>query len=127
LATSLGLRDLAQGHALEVLDQPDLAAPLETIGAFFIQAVAFGRERLVLPSGRGEVEAGDANAALAAQSFVWNRASLDQWLENPGQHVLGTAMTIRVGDAQDRADLIAFPRTLGDRRWAPRQRHPGLT
>src|SRR5215472_7809728 len=45
--------------AAYVAYQPDLAAPgaLDTVQAFFAQAVAGGIERLVLLSGRGEAEA----------------------------------------------------------------------
>jgi cytochrome c len=46
--------------------------------------------------------------ALSAQSFVWDEAALDKWLENPPAMVPGTAMGIRVPKAQDRADIIAY-------------------
>jgi uncharacterized protein YbjT (DUF2867 family) len=53
--------------------QPDLAVPgaLETVTAFFAQAVASGVKRLVLLSGRGENEAEDAEAALQVSGADW--------------------------------------------------------
>jgi len=48
--------------------------------------------------------------ALAAQSFIWDEATLDKWLENPPALVPGTAMGIRVRSAEDRADIIAYLR-----------------
>lgn len=53
--------------------QPDLAVPgaLETVQAFFAQAIANGIEKLVLLSGRGEVEAEQAEQALQATSVDW--------------------------------------------------------
>ena len=53
--------------------QPDLAAPggLETVQAFFGQAVESGIKKLVLLSGRGEVEAEQAEQALRATGLEW--------------------------------------------------------
>lgn len=53
--------------------QPDLAVPgaRATLSAFFAEAVASGVERLVLLSGRGEVEAQDAERALQASGADW--------------------------------------------------------
>ena len=54
-------------------DQPDLAVPgaLETVEAFFDRAIASGVEKLVLLSGRGEVEAEQAERSLQATSVDW--------------------------------------------------------
>jgi uncharacterized protein YbjT (DUF2867 family) len=59
--------------AVYVAFQPDLAVPgaLETVTAFFAQAVASGTPRLVLLSGRGEVEAEQAEQALIASGADW--------------------------------------------------------
>ncbi|ATQ40973.1 NAD(P)H-binding protein [Caulobacter mirabilis] len=59
--------------AAYVAFQPDLAAPgaLETVTAFFAQAVDSGVRRLVLLSGRGEVEAEQAEEALKASGADW--------------------------------------------------------
>jgi uncharacterized protein YbjT (DUF2867 family) len=59
--------------AAYVTFQPDLAVPgaLETVGTFFARAVESGVERLVLLSGRGEVEAERCEAALKAAGTDW--------------------------------------------------------
>jgi uncharacterized protein YbjT (DUF2867 family) len=62
-------RPALQGvKAAYVAYQPDLAAPgaLETVDAFFRKAVDSGGEKLVLLSGRGEVEAEQALQATGA-------------------------------------------------------------
>jgi uncharacterized protein YbjT (DUF2867 family) len=53
--------------------QPDIAVPgaLATVEAFFDRAIASGVEKLVLLSGRGEVEAERAEQALQATSVDW--------------------------------------------------------
>jgi uncharacterized protein YbjT (DUF2867 family) len=53
--------------------QPDFAVPgaLETVQAFFNQAVESGVKKLVLLSGRGEIEAVQAEQALQATSAEW--------------------------------------------------------
>lgn len=48
--------------------------------------------------------------ALSGQSFIWDEATLDKWLENPPALVPDTAMGIRVRSAEDRADIIAYLR-----------------
>jgi uncharacterized protein YbjT (DUF2867 family) len=59
--------------AAYVAYQPDLAVPgaLTTVAAFFDRAIASGVEKLVLLSGRGEVEAEQAEQALQATSVDW--------------------------------------------------------
>jgi cytochrome c len=48
------------------------------------------------------------SAALKGSNIVWNETTLDHWLANPQALVPGTKMMFSVGDAQDRADVIAF-------------------
>ena len=50
--------------------------------------------------------------ALRKRSFVWDAGMLDRWLENPTALVPGTTMGLRVSVAQDRADIIAWLRSL---------------
>jgi uncharacterized protein YbjT (DUF2867 family) len=59
--------------AVYVAYQPDLAVPeaLPAVKAFFDQAIASGAKRLVLLSGRGEVEAEQCEAALRATTAEW--------------------------------------------------------
>lgn len=59
------------------------------------------------------VEGFHYSAALSAQTFTWDTATLDQWLTNPPDMVPGTAMGIRVPKPQDRADIIAYLRQEG--------------
>ena len=64
---------LRGASAVYVAFQPDLAVPgaLDTVEAFFAQAVASGVPRLVLLSGRGEVEAEQAEQALMDSGADW--------------------------------------------------------
>ena len=66
-------RALEGASAAYVSFQPDIAVPggVETVSAFFAQAVAAGCGRLVLLSGRGEIEAEAAEAALAGSGAEW--------------------------------------------------------
>jgi uncharacterized protein YbjT (DUF2867 family) len=59
--------------AAYVTFQPDLAVPgaLQTVSAFFSQAIGAGVRKLVLLSGRGEPEAQDAENALQATGADW--------------------------------------------------------
>jgi cytochrome c len=50
--------------------------------------------------------------ALKGAGFVWNDRTLDQWLINPQAFVPGQKMNFRVAKAADRADLIAYLKTL---------------
>lgn len=60
-------------HSAYVTFQPDLAVPraLEIVRAFFSEAVDTGVKKLVLLSGRGEVEAEHAEQALQAHKVDW--------------------------------------------------------
>lgn len=59
--------------AVYVAYQPDLAVPeaLPAVQAFFDKAIESGAKRLVLLSGRGEVEAEQCEAALRATTAEW--------------------------------------------------------
>ena len=50
--------------------------------------------------------------ALAASGIVWSARTLDAWLTDPRRMVPGAAMSQRVPDPGDRADLIAYLRSL---------------
>lgn len=50
--------------------------------------------------------------ALKRSGIVWTEASLDRWLADPEALVPGQAMGVSVPDAAERADVIAFLRTL---------------
>ena len=48
------------------------------------------------------------STGVGSSTVVWNEATLDRWLTNPQGFIAGARMGFRVGDAADRADLIAF-------------------
>jgi cytochrome c len=50
--------------------------------------------------------------ALKAAKFTWSAETLDKWLTNPQAFVPGQKMNFRVNDPQDRADIIAYLKTL---------------
>jgi cytochrome c len=50
--------------------------------------------------------------ALKASGLVWNEANLDRFLTAPGKLVPGTRMVIAVPDAQRRAAVIAYLKSL---------------
>lgn len=51
--------------------------------------------------------------ALKAAGFVWTPERLDRWLADPEAVRPGQRMGVSVADAAERADLIAYLRTLG--------------
>lgn len=46
--------------------------------------------------------------AVKKSKIVWNEATLDRWLTNPGATIPGSRMGFRLTDATQRADVIAF-------------------
>jgi len=50
--------------------------------------------------------------ALKGTDFVWNEETLDKWLTNPQAFVPGQKMNFKVASPQDRADVIAYLKTL---------------
>ncbi len=101
--------------------QPDLAVPgaLETVQAFFTQAIASNVEKLVLLSGRGEVEAEQAEQALQATNLDWTILRASWFCQNFSENffldpILSGQVALPVGpiaepfvDVEDIAD-IAF-------------------
>lgn len=82
--------------------QPDLAVPsaLATVTALFDQAVKSGVERLVLLSGRGEVEAEQAEDALKASGADWTILRCSWFCQNFSETFLAEAI---------RAGVVALP------------------
>ncbi len=52
------------------------------------------------------------SAALKATGWTWTDAHLNAYLKDPQAAVPGTLMPVAVDDAKDRADVVAFLRTL---------------
>jgi len=50
--------------------------------------------------------------ALTSATVVWTEDTLDRWLTNPERFLPGQGMGFAVGDATDRADIIAYLKTL---------------
>jgi cytochrome c len=50
--------------------------------------------------------------ALKGADFVWTAETLDKWLTNPQAFVPGQKMNFKVTKPEDRADLIAYLKTL---------------
>lgn len=58
----------------------------------------------------GSVKDFDYSPALRKSKLTWNEAALDRWLTNPEALVPGQKMGYSVGEAADRADIIAYLR-----------------
>jgi cytochrome c len=56
------------------------------------------------------------SAALKRSGIVWDEATLERWLTDPERLVPGQGMGISVPDAAERADLIAYLRTLATKK-----------
>jgi len=66
------------------------------------------RHRGVVGRRAGSVEDYGYSTALKNSGLTWDEPTLDRWLINPSALVPGTKMFFQIGDAQSRADLIAF-------------------
>jgi cytochrome c len=80
--------------------------------------VGAGQPGVLAPNLRGVVgrpaaaTAFNYSPALKASGLTWTTASLDGFLAAPMQKVPGTRMVIAIGDARQRADVIAWLATL---------------
>nr|WP_173805713.1 c-type cytochrome [Leptothrix sp. C29] len=72
--------------------------------------------RGVFGRGAGKAPGYDYSPALKAATLTWDDASLDRWLADPERLLPGQRMGVNVPDAAERADLIAYLKSL-----APRQ------
>jgi cytochrome c len=50
--------------------------------------------------------------ALKASGITWDEKNLDQYLEDPAKRIPGTSMPVQMSNQKERADLIAFLKTL---------------
>lgn len=89
---------LANASQAYIAYQPDLAVPgaLATVTALFEQAVASGVKRLVLLSGRGEVEAEQAEDALKASGADWTILRCSWFSQNFSESFLADAIRDRI-------------------------------
>ena len=68
------------------------------------------RHRGVYGRRAGGVDDYRYSRALSQAEIVWDDATLDAWLANPGKFIPGSRMGYRLKQAADRADIIAFLR-----------------
>jgi cytochrome c len=88
-------------HGAKVYQQCMICHSLDKNGIGPSHRDVFGRRA-------GSVSDYSYSAALKSSNIVWNETTLDRWLTNPQALVPGTKMMFSIGDAQDRADVIAF-------------------
>ena len=69
-------------------------------------------QRGVIGRKAGVVDGYAYSGALKASGLTWDVATVDKWLVNPSAVVPGTKMTFRLADAKDRADIIAYLKTV---------------
>jgi cytochrome c len=55
---------------------------------------------------------GASSRAMSEADFVWTETVLDEYLAAPSEKVHGTIMPIGVARPQDRADLIAYIKSM---------------
>jgi cytochrome c len=60
----------------------------------------------------GADASGVISRASAESGIVWNETNLDEYLASPSEKVHGTLMPIGVREPRDRANLIAYLKTL---------------
>ena len=60
----------------------------------------------------GSVESYKYSDAVKNSSVIWNEETLDKWLSGPSVFIPGTKMPFKVTDAKDRADIIAYLKSL---------------
>ncbi len=66
------------------------------------------RHRGVVGRKAGSVVGFDYSPALRASAVVWTPATLERWLRDPEALIPGQRMAYSLGDAQERAAIIAF-------------------
>ncbi|WP_284735920.1 c-type cytochrome [Dongia deserti] len=54
----------------------------------------------------------NSSKAVRTAGVVWDEETLDQWLADPQGFIPGQRMNFKVTDPTDRADLIAYLKTL---------------
>jgi cytochrome c len=70
------------------------------------------KHRGVVGRTAGSVPGFNYSKAVRSSGVVWSEEALDRWLTNPQAFIPGQRMNFKVADVADRADLIAYLRTL---------------
>lgn len=60
----------------------------------------------------GSVKDFEYSPKVKKSKVVWNEKNLDRWLTNPEKVIPGQTMGFQVPEAADRADIIAYLKTL---------------
>ena len=83
-------------------------------GCHVLTGISFAGPPLAGVVGRkaGTAKGFDYSQPLKASGIVWGDQTLDRFLTDPSTAVPGTAMFSNVPDAQDRADVIAYLKTV---------------
>jgi len=84
-------------------------------GCHSVQADRVGpRHAGVVGRQAGSVPGFAYSPALQKSRITWDATTLNRWLSNPEALVPGQRMGYRLGDADQRADVIAYLATLAD-------------
>lgn len=70
------------------------------------------RHRGVFGRQAGSLADFNYSKAVRDSGIVWDEQTLDRWLTNPQAFIPGQRMNFRVAVPQDRADIIAYLKTL---------------
>lgn len=70
------------------------------------------RLRGVINRKAGTVAGFTYSDSLRGSGLVWNERTLDQWLENPTALIKDTDMEFRVANADERAAIIAYLKSV---------------
>lgn len=70
------------------------------------------RHRGVLGRQAGSLADFNYSKAVRNSGIIWDEQALDRWLTNPQAFIPGQRMNFRVAVPQDRADIIAYLKTL---------------
>ncbi len=70
------------------------------------------KHRGVVGRTAGTVPDFNYSKAVKSSGVVWTEETLDQWLTNPQAFIPGQRMSFKVADPADRADLIAYLKSL---------------
>ena len=68
--------------------------------------------RTIYGRAAGRVTGYNYSANVKTLDLAWTEDTLNQWLTNPAAMAAGTKMTFRLPEALDRADVIAYLKTL---------------
>lgn len=58
----------------------------------------------------GSVPGFNYSPALKSAGHIWDAATLDRWLSDPEKFVPGQRMFVKVSDARERQDIVAYLR-----------------